>query len=360
MVGKSGSAVYPGTAHLWGYDTVTVDSGSSSSRSRSRSGGNSEDRQRQDCQNKGAYWDSSHNQCKKFYRIKSYGAALSIPPATADANVGFSKSEDSELYVFKKSGNADGFCCNAEYEDHDSQATSSDTVRSLSLTFRSDKDPYVVAVKLTDGSLDFGLTLKQKREIGGSLLGFGVLMTCCLCVVAAVVFKKCGKDKTKRQNFVGRLQHGKNYQPVQGVPVYSPHDGGTPYQQQGDAYGAPQAGYQPGYPPPQPGYPQQAGPPGAGYPQQLASYPPQPGAGYPPQPGAGYPPQPPNAGPNPPWGAAPAQPPAAYPQQGVWGAPQAPAGPPPAANPYGAYPPGPTGTMNEASEPWKASPSGAA
>eukprot|EP00761_Pharyngomonas_kirbyi_P007319 gb/GECH01007329.1/.p1 GENE.gb/GECH01007329.1/~~gb/GECH01007329.1/.p1 ORF type:complete len:334 (+),score=56.63 gb/GECH01007329.1/:1-1002(+) len=55
-------------------------------------------------------------------------------------------------------------------------------------TLRNAKDPWVVAQEVTDGTLDFGLSVGEKRTIGGVLLGLGLaaLLPLCFCIGAAL------------------------------------------------------------------------------------------------------------------------------------------------------------------------------
>jgi hypothetical protein len=166
------------------------------------------------------------------------------------------------------------------------------TFPNVRVTVRSSEDPYVVALRLTSGSLTFGLSTQQKASIGSALLIIGLVITVATCGGTYAVVRGCAR---KRQQA-----------PLQGYPqgaviLQTGAGGGPPMGQTGPYYAQPQQqpgfamGGAPGYPPPPQAQAYGAYPPqqqqGMGYPpQQQGGYPPQ-GMGFPPQQGGGYPPQ---------------------------------------------------------------------
>jgi len=209
---------------------------------------------------------------------------------------------------------------------------------SVPVRVKSSADPWVTAMRITSGSMSFGLTVAQKQAIGGALLGVGVVWTVLVCGGVYVLVRHCAHRKTRNtammatsagggvvimqgaggapgtyyETPVGQQAYYGQPGPPQQVVVIQ--GGGAAVPHQYPALQAPQMGYPPqqqmvgGYPPQQMGYPviaqpgqampmpggaphgwtpggQQPGYPQAypqqGYPQQ---YPPQ--QGYPQQ---GYP-----------------------------------------------------------------------
>lgn len=174
-------------------------------------------------------------------------------------------------------------CSNsATYFDY-SNMYSSSKVRA---TLRSAADPYIKALELTNGSLDFGMTQKQKAVTGTVCLIIGILLFIPCCVLIYVVTKK-------HRGQGGMQDYGHNNtmvaQPMGGYPggvsdPYAPRPnmvppGGAPIQGQPiqgqPIHGAPVGDYKsnPGYPvaPPPVGqayqpsnpYPAQPAPPAA-------------------------------------------------------------------------------------------------
>eukprot|EP00741_Cyanophora_paradoxa_P016298 tig00020911_g15737.t1 len=166
----------------------------------------------------------------------------------------------------------------------------------MPLEVRSERDPFVVAWRLTGGSLWFGLTTAQKLGIGAGLLVVGCVLLACPCGILAYVLRQ------------KKLQKPGAYAQM-GAP------GSLPF---------------PAAPPPGPGpapgtaigYP---APPPQGYAPATSavSYAPPAGYGYPPTAAGGYAPA--VATPYPQAGGAPLQPPAtaAYAQGGAAAYPQA-------------------------------------
>ncbi len=164
---------------------------------------------------------------------------------------------------------------------------------SPSIMVRSRADPWVVALRVTDGSLSFGMTVEAKQGAGGGLLASGVVYTILVVFCIGFAIKRCG---TSKRNGGAVISSG-----VPGVAVFPPQ--AQPYsispQGQGQVMYAmpvgypqqPQVQYAASYPQAQPavGYPQQAYAqpqyPQQAYPQQQAYAQPQaqPAVGYPQQ-----------------------------------------------------------------------------
>lgn len=141
----------------------------------------------------------------------------------------------------------------------------------ITITLRSAGDPYVTALRLTNGSPgSFGLTIAQKLSVGFALLGIGLgLFLIPACLITLLVRGLCGRKR-------GSQGSTQAYAAPAPPPAYA-----MPVQ----PYGAPQPmGYQASdvmKPPMQP-YP----------PMQGGVYPPQPMGMPPMQGGGGYAPQP--------------------------------------------------------------------
>eukprot|EP00761_Pharyngomonas_kirbyi_P002664 gb/GECH01002668.1/.p1 GENE.gb/GECH01002668.1/~~gb/GECH01002668.1/.p1 ORF type:complete len:177 (+),score=40.18 gb/GECH01002668.1/:1-531(+) len=61
-------------------------------------------------------------------------------------------------------------------------------------TPRSDRDPWIKAMNVTGGDLDFGLSIREKSIIGGSLLGVGLLnLVTVFCFCIPLLIYACSK-----------------------------------------------------------------------------------------------------------------------------------------------------------------------
>ena len=196
---------------------------------------------------------------------------------------------------------------------------------NLDIEIRHRDDPFILAQRLTKGTLDFGLSQAQNAGIGLGLLIAGLLIYVMMCGCVYLCFKgTTSLFKTSASPIApAPIQQSYPMSPQAGQPV-----GGYYAPAPAVGYGyAPQPGYDQKYPQL---YPQ--APPPVGYPAPLQGYPPQQ-----PQP-AYYPPGPPQ-----PQGYAIPPPNYPMPQQQGYGAPQYP--PPPQYPPQG-YPPQPPSPYN--------------
>jgi hypothetical protein len=247
------------------------------------------------CSNRQGVWDSTSKKCT----ITKYLSKVCLVLEKVN--------RDWRIYrnSFKDAG-----CYYASYDDDMKTDAffpglySTSRPSSLSLELRSNKDPFYVADRLTNGLLNFGLTASQNAANGVTLLIIGSLFIglpiCCCMGAAKLIGASINGHSTYsvppmfiNQTYAagpGKVNGGAPYPPNNSTPYpggpapgpYPPSQyGGAPY-----APSAPQQSYQ-SYPPSQQSYPP---------PQQGFYPPPSQGQGYA-QPG-GYPPQP-----QPPYGA---------------------------------------------------------
>lgn len=170
----------------------------------------------------------------------------------------------------------------------------------IPVQLRAASDPYIVAMRITKGRMDFGLTKGQQRSLGLALIVVGALLVCCCVGVIVLIKRSMNREPRNGAAIYGAF--GRPYQPQGGYQQMPPGTyGGINYGPQGpQGYNqSPQGGYQQ-MPPDQGGY-QQGGyqqggygqPPQQGYaqppPQQQPYQQPQQGYGQPPQQAQGYP-----------------------------------------------------------------------
>eukprot|EP00755_Sulcionema_specki_P017558 Sspe_Gene.64676::Locus_38313_Transcript_1_1_Confidence_1.000_Length_1231::g.64676::m.64676 len=193
-----------------------------------------------------------------YYGMTAMGAVLSL----GNSSVGM----EANPWVF---GNGEATYNGRRDVSYDTpkQLTSTYSFNTMRFVVRSSDDPYVKALELTSGSLNFGMTIESKRSLGVILLILGIALVCCICAaVAGVAFMLGG---SRREKVMSRIRNGKqsmtdhmNHQNF--VPLNQPYQQMSDYSNNNNSPG------------------------GMGRGQPAEGYPPQ-GQGYPPQ-GQGYPP----------------------------------------------------------------------
>ena len=130
---------------------------------------------------------------------------------------------------------------------------------SVSFELRMDTDPFVIMQKITEGSMDFGITAGQQRTAGIALIIIGCIMIACLVLVGFGLYKlvKGTMDKRAEGQPAPQQQGHQEYSPQ--LPQPQPQYGNFQPQQQ-PAYGqplsyAPQQQYQNNQPQPSYGQP---------------------------------------------------------------------------------------------------------
>jgi len=109
------------------------------------------------------------------------------------------------------------------------------TLPNVYAEVRSEGDPWVVAVSLTNGAADFGLTKAQEKKIGLVLFVLGIIFYVPACLCACLL---CKRREHVSDAYNGTYQPGQYNGNYSNVNSYNP----SAYQQQ-PANGAPYANY---------------------------------------------------------------------------------------------------------------------
>lgn len=65
----------------------------------------------------------------------------------------------------------------------------------LEVVIRSEHDPFLKALELTDGTLDFGMTAKDERWLGFFLIGLAIMMSCPAAVALCLYWRSQAKKR---------------------------------------------------------------------------------------------------------------------------------------------------------------------
>ena len=134
----------------------------------------------------------SRTTCTRFWRISE--VCLVVVPATnmLDMSGGAGCAVPSD-YSPSAALSSNGLAA-ISYSASGSQP--SDVSSNIRVTVRSSQDPYVVMMRLTKGTGNFGLSVAQKGTLGGALLGIGVAITICVGLTVYYLLKNCIKSNS--------------------------------------------------------------------------------------------------------------------------------------------------------------------
>eukprot|EP00761_Pharyngomonas_kirbyi_P005829 gb/GECH01005835.1/.p1 GENE.gb/GECH01005835.1/~~gb/GECH01005835.1/.p1 ORF type:complete len:312 (+),score=53.84 gb/GECH01005835.1/:1-936(+) len=140
---------------------------------------------RSDCGSNQGYFDRSDALCHMFYAVSSMCAKAPLNNPNNDDTDNSNNSDDS-LGCFVKTFDSNQFEKNkAVFIDGDASQYSKlppgengppsqlDNYNSGPFTIRHPQDPYLVALRITDGTLDFGTPGSYKGNLGLTLMGVG-------------------------------------------------------------------------------------------------------------------------------------------------------------------------------------------